>query len=305
MSCRLVYMLFMALFCQSLWAQVDLQCRVDSNQMLIGDQRTLWIEARGQSDFVPDSVSFASWGELGFAPLDVQPWQPAGSGAYEQRVVFAVFDTGYIKLPPLKLPYRRGGMMDTAYSNQLSLEVNAVMVDSTGLVPIKPILKEPLTIRDFIPYIIAVSLGLLLIGLIFLRKKAAQKEPEVIEVPVPAHETALQQLAILKKKKLWQQGEIKQYQSELTHIIRAYIEDRFEIRALEMTTGEILGGLKSKELSAELMSDLDQILNMADLIKFAKAQPEVDIHSVFMEKAEQFVIRTKVEETVIVEDSDD
>lgn len=273
--------------------QVSFQCSVDSNRLLIGDQRILLLRVNGPSGLIPDSVSFAAWQKLGVEPLSDQSWQMESSEGYQQMIKIAAFDTGYIKLPPLVLPYKSDGGNDTAYSNDLVLEVQGILVDSAGLAPIKPILREPFKLRDAMPYIIAFLVGLVIIGLVFLRRKKPAPEPVIVEVPIPADEQALNDLEKLRTKKLWQSGKIKEYQSELTHIIRAYIEKHYQIPALESTTSEILNFEEVKELDKSLKDDLDQILNIADLIKFAKARPDIGIHEEFMQKAENFVRITR------------
>jgi hypothetical protein len=126
----------------------------------------------------------------------------------------------------------------------------------------------------------------------FVRKKKKPEE-KIIEIPIPAHEIALKELSALQSKKLWQAGKIKTYQSELTHIVRAYLENRYNILALESTTGEIIKEVNSLGVSPTLVETLDEILNVADLVKFAKARPEASIHQAFMEKAEEFILETQ------------
>jgi hypothetical protein len=288
-----LWIVLIGVILQRLPAQVSFECVIDSNQLLIGDQRMLHLQANGSTGFSPDTISFEAWRALGIETLSPQQWQSGGANRYRQMIRITAFDTGYLQLPPLALPYQSDQVKDTVYSNDLALEVNGIMVDSTGLAPIKPILREPFKFRDALPYLIALIVGLILIGVIFLRRKKPVPEPVIVEVPIPPDEVALGDLEKLRGKKLWQQGKIKEYQSELTHIIRAYIENRYDIPALESTTSEILGFPAVNALDPELHQDLDRILNIADLIKFAKAEPELGVHEQFMQKAETFVRRTR------------
>jgi len=289
--------MFAILFGQVALSQVSFQCTIDSNQLLIGDQRVLHLRVNGPSGLVPDTVSFATWQKLGIEPLHNQHWTAEGTDGFQQLMRIAAFDTGYIKLPPLVLPYRLANIPDTTYSNDLVLEVQGITIDSSGLAPIKPILREPFKFRDVLPYLLAFVAGLAIIAFFFLRKKKVNPEPVVVEIPIPAHEQALGDLEKLRTKKLWQAGKIKEYQSELTHIIRAYIEARYQIPALESTTSEILDFESVKGMDKDLQHDLDQILNIADLIKFAKAQPDIGIHEQFMQKGEHFVRSTRPQKT--------
>jgi hypothetical protein len=124
------------------------------------------------------------------------------------------------------------------------------------------------------------------------RQKAAESEAE-IEIIRPPHEVALEQLLALREKRLWENGLIKEYQSELTHIIRAYLERRYDMLALESTTDQILASLKAHNLDLSKQSTLKEILQIADLVKFAKANPPADIHESFLRKAENFIEETK------------
>ena len=102
-------------------------------------------------------------------------------------------------------------------------------------------------------------------------------------------------MAKLKAEKLWQQGQVKTYQSRLTHIIREYLENRYNIPALESTTDEILHYLKKVDFDNQWKDKLQNILQIADLVKFAKAKPPVDFHDQVLKEAEDFVIATKVQ----------
>jgi hypothetical protein len=284
---------------QKTQAQVQFNNAIDSNVMLIGDQRTIFLSVSATQPITIDSVDFKAWNEMGVEVIDQQSWPTNPERIINTQLKIGIFDTGYLKLPPLPLIYHSEDNLDTTYSNDLAIEVYGITLDSTGLAPIKDILKEPLRFRDFIPYLIALGVGCLIIIIVFLRKKRSKPEPVIVKIPDPPHEVALRALLHLREQKLWQEGKIKQYQSELTHIIRAYLEDRFQMPALESTTTEILVDLGSHNIEAHLCNDLDEILNMADLIKFAKAKPDVNIHSQFMDRAENFVRATQSIQKVI------
>ena len=171
--------------------------------------------------------------------------------------------------------------------------------DSIDMAPIKPILKEPSNLSDFIPYIIALGVfALIALFIRFYNNRKKSNEVEEITIPetiLPPHERAFKDLAELKKEELWQKGRIKEYQSRLTRIIRSYLENRFDIQAIESTTDEIVGSLKRQDMEAAQLNTLTRILQIADLVKFAKAQPQRSIHEQFMDEAVSFVHETKKE----------
>jgi len=101
-------------------------------------------------------------------------------------------------------------------------------------------------------------------------------------------------LGQLEAEKLWQKGEIKLYHSKLTEIIREYIEYRFHVLALESTTEEILERFKEGQINDELFDKLRTMLELADLVKFARQRPLPDEHTKSMELAHEFVRATRL-----------
>jgi len=170
--------------------------------------------------------------------------------------------------------------------------------DTTSVIlPIKDIIESEKSWKDYIKSILYILLPLLIIGgllyFYFFRKKT---EEEVIYVAPPkeaAHVIALRKLETLAKNQDWNKGKVKKYQSDLTYTIREYLENRYEIKALESTTDEIARALAKNNFSPEHETDLKEILQIADLVKFAKAQPSEDLNETFLHKAKQFVLETK------------
>jgi hypothetical protein len=110
----------------------------------------------------------------------------------------------------------------------------------------------------------------------------------------PAHEIALEDLLKLREEKLWQQGNIKEYHTRVTDIVRTYIERRFKINALEFTTNELMSSLAMKSLNDDLRSKLNFTLTLADMVKFAKGNPLPDEHEQAMSNSIAFIEATKL-----------
>ena len=127
--------------------------------------------------------------------------------------------------------------------------------------------------------LITIAVLILLAGLLFLarfllKRRRAGKSRVDLEPPKPADQIALEALRTLQEKNLPGQGMIKQYYSELSDIIRCYIEGRFDIKAPEMTTEEFLVYLReSNILSGQHKNLLREFLNLCDIVKFAKYGP--------------------------------
>lgn len=207
----------------------------------------------------------------------------------------ALFDTGWVRIPALPLLIKYQDRIDTIFTNDVPIQVKAVEPDSSGLLPIKDIIRQPFNIlyfKKYIPHFVAALL--ILFALIYWwrrRRKAEQVKEEFVYVPLP-HEWAYTALADLEAKRLWQSGEVKEHYTTLTSILREYLERRYGIRALEQTSDEILDQLRLQNLDISLLTDTEQLLSISDMIKFAKADPGIDIHAATIERVRHFVKQT-------------
>lgn len=208
-----------------------------------------------------------------------------------QDHLVTAWDSGVYLIPALAIN-------DLVKTEALLLNVLTVEIDQKNdIKDIKKPLKPEFDLLDILPWVI----GLILILIFyFLYKKFANSEKE--ELPkikitktIPAHITALENLTKTEKKELWQKNKVKEYHSEISEIIRKYIEARFNCLALEATTQEILEEVKNR-ISNENYIVLSNILSIADLAKFAKSKPNDNENVESMASAKKFVNQTKLEE---------
>lgn len=219
------------------------------------------------------------------------------------------FDSGYFEIPSYTFKFRHEDDTIDFESNTLKhyIRVFTPAVDtSQAFKAIKGPISEPYTLREALPWII---LALLLFVIVFLiiwfiqkRKKnrplfTARPKPEL-----PPHIIAFQMLEELRLAKVWQSGRLKEYYTQLTDITRNYIEGRFLIDAPEMTTEEILEELKQKNINSEVADKLKSALQLADLVKFAKAKPTPLENDLCLNHCVDFVKETKQETVLRVED---
>ncbi len=203
-----------------------------------------------------------------------------GNKTIHQKFVLTAFDTGWVYIPAVNIGFTPDGDT-TAYTvqtNPLMLRVQPVAIDTTATFkPIKDTEGAPLTLADFLPWIIGIHLLAAIIFLVmwFLKKRRRRQQPAVsTEIPgLPPHELAIEKLEQLRLEKLWQQGQLKAYHTRLSDIVREYIERQFPVNAVEMTTHEILTALKPMKINEDAMQKLRLALELADMVKFAKAQP--------------------------------
>lgn len=189
----------------------------------------------------------------------------------------------------------------------LLLEVEPFSIEEqTDLKDIKSIFSAPVTLAELKYYILgAVLLGLLiwlLVRYLRTRKKAPVVESIWEKPDIPAHVAAISSLEELKSQQLWQNGKVKEYYSRLTDIIRHYLEKRFQINALEMTTSEIMEAVKHIPEIKPVNNTLESILVLADLVKFAKHVPTSTENEMSLDGAFELVNKTREETTDKKED---
>ena len=148
----------------------------------------------------------------------------------------------------------------------------------------------------FLYFLLAIVALAAVIGLFyFLKTRFKKPRPMITPPPKPPHETAYERLQELKEQNLPSQGRFKEYYTILADIIRRYIEDRFGIRAPEMTTQEFLDSLRaSEELTPEHKNLLKGFLNSCDMVKFAKYGPTFPETEESFQHASKFIDETKI-----------
>jgi len=298
---RLLFLFVFSIIGLSLQAQITANAALDSTDLLIGDQVQLRVQVKHSADIQVNDLDVSVLENAeGFEVNQVSAWDTLGTGLLQKNIIIQSFDSGYHFIPPIPVQYNRNGESQKVTTRQLAFSVNTIARDSLELAPIKPIEEEARKLEDYIWLIAGILAIALIIGVVryFMKRKEGEITTIVPEIKLPAHELALQQLAALKAEKLWQSGEVKAYHSRLTRIIREYLENRYSIQALEMTTHQILDQLASLDFDASWRDRLQEMLQAADLVKFAKATPAVEFHERMMEYAEQFVEETKKVEIV-------
>ncbi len=221
-------------------------------------------------------------------------------GVVRHTWVITAFDTGYWAIPPLRVLIAGS----PAESEALLLHVEGVAPDASGAPrPEKPLIELPFSplwwARKHAAWIGgAVALAALAAGaVLLLKRKRAPTEPVPQAAPMALHERVLAELSALERERLWQQGEHKAYQSRLTDLLRGYIEERFEVPALERTTDELLQELRVSTMLPEHQALLGNMLRAADLVKFAKAVPSPMENEQLMASAVRFVRATAPQTT--------
>lgn len=219
------------------------------------------------------------------------------------------FDSGKYTIPSIIILINN----KVVASDSLQVEVANVPVDTLKqkMFDIKDIAPADNSLGNWWKYLLGF---LLIIGLAafiywFIKKYQKKKiEAEIYKTPI---EKATSLLNLLEKKELWQKGEVKEYYSELTNIVRNYIEEAIEIPAMESTTSELIEGLKvaslkkKMALSQDTIENLFGVLKQADLVKFAKSKP-MDFEIIEdRKKIERTIVTLDKSIPVVIESEDD
>lgn len=221
-----------------------------------------------------------------------------------KRYRLAAFDEGRYNLGAARVLYADKNIVDTLRSHDsVYLEVTTFQIDSTSqsIYDLKPQKTLPFRFREISGYVKwAVLFVLVLLAAAYALQRYLQSRGKGLgdlfkaAPPQPPHVVAIRALEALHHQKLWQNNRHKQYYSQLTDILRTYIDGRWGVSAMEMTSDEIIAAIRSEELPDKARMDLTAILRDADLVKFAKATPEAEQNEADYLKAYYFVEETKL-----------
>ncbi|MBS1637845.1 MAG: hypothetical protein JST26_18175 [Bacteroidetes bacterium] len=292
-------------------AQVTVNAVLDTGKIRIGEQAKidlyLTYDAREQKNLqinwplIEDTLSRKELEVVGVTEVDTTIPDKNKPNIVQQhlRVTVTAFDSGYFAIAPFKFVLNN----DTAkplYTEAMLLEVHTVPTDSTltKIKDIKPPFDEPFDWRWYLPYAY-IGLGILafiIILILVIRYLNKNKKQQIVvpDVPkIPAHIPALESLEKIKQEAIWKEGKVKEYYSDIADTVRQYIEGRFHINALELTSDEILHVFRSQVVDSESKEKLRQLLTLSDLAKFAKQTPIEAEHTLTLNNAFDFVNGTK------------
>lgn len=285
----------------SLGQNISVSASTDTTDYLVGDYiyLTIRVEYEDGIRISPPSLN----DKLG--PLEVVKVLPVefeGDGNVQVfNYIISGYDSARIVVPPIPIEYFSSSSNDAsrAESNEVEVFIHTLPVDPSQ--DIKDI-KEPIRIPfDWLFWSLFI-LGLLLLALVayflYNRFKKPKEEVRIVRSapPTPIHILALRSLDELSEKKLWQQGKVKDYHSELTAIIRKYFEDRYNFNSLEMTTAQSIIVLNRVMDNQKIIDITSKFLENADLVKFAKFKPLPSVNDEMMKQAYEIVNRTKIDD---------
>lgn len=279
---------------------------LDSSIMRIGEQVHLLLAVDLESKSTPVAIGWPLVGErlhpkvevLHLGDLDSTYTEHEGGQhlRLSRSLTITAFDTGYFAIAPFLFTVN-GKTEETA---ALLLEVRGVPHDlEVSMHDLKPLHTLPFSlsflVREYGPWALG---GLLLMGLMLLlvkllrTKRPASALQPASEPEESLHVRVLRDLRAVQQERIWQQGQHKAHHSRVTDLLRGYIEARYGIRAMERTTDELMSALRLSAMDQPDRTSLENMLRLADLVKFAKAEPGAVENEQMVASAIQFVERT-------------
>ncbi|MCQ2333673.1 MAG: hypothetical protein MJZ88_03550 [Paludibacteraceae bacterium] len=275
---------------------------IDSTTIAIGDQTDMKLQAT----YAPgERVALPIYGETLIQGIEVvdrtvidTTQLQSGQTQITQYLTLTSFKDSLFYIEPI--PFVSGE--DTFWSEPLSLNVvQPFRIDTAdkAITDIKDIQKAPIWWWGILRWILlGIGVAGIGIGLYFLirylkRKQNGEMTAEASEPLRPAEEVALEKLEKIRLEKIWQNGKVKEYHTELTDVVREYIARRFDVRSGEKTSDETLRAMKQilKDQRA-LFDSLHRMLQLADLVKFAKWTTTPSENENCLQSAYDFVQQT-------------
>ncbi len=250
------------------------KAEIDTTNIRIGEQFQLKISVDETQNVIIPKIQLKGLEVIDSTRIDTI------KNSLIRRYILTGFDSGAFYIPQQQIFVKNQAFL----TDSLLINIATIAIDTAKVkkFPIKSIKKEPYTFDDFRIYIYLILAILAIIGFWiywFVIKKRKETEDAPTYRTLPPFEEAILRLNELDEKLLWQNNKIKEYYSELTEIVRGYIERELKVPALENTTDEVLAMIKdfknldSIETSKETIKKLKDLLREADLVKFAKSKP--------------------------------
>jgi hypothetical protein len=291
-------MMFFIVFFNSSFGQ-QIKSAIDSTSIQIGEEIKLKLSVEVEAT---DLVVFPETKSVGLleviASYKIDTLKNKQKYILNKEYGLTQFDSGHYTIPQQKIIINS----KTFLSDSILVEVRDVAVDTTKqkLFDIKPVIDVEKPSEGFPIWIVYVLVGLIFLGavlyLVFFRKTKAEREAEN---KLPPFEEALQNLTKLDSEGLLASNEYKKYYSELTEVLKKYLDEKVYDNALESTSEELITQLEllrdsgKLPISKEAIVKLNKVLQTSDLVKFAKSQPDEGTAKVDRDTIENMLRETK------------
>lgn len=301
----MVILPFLTIFLAEQLSAQKAVARIDTTSIKIGEQVQLHLDVTLPSKA---TVKWPSFSDTAFSSVEIVKRSKVDTlettrntfVQIRQTLTITSFDTGYHTIPQISIQYTVPGdtvRMETL-TDSLMLHVRTIDVDTTRAIrDIKSQMQAPITLAELWPIFGGAGLLGLIAGFIWYylwRRKMNKPLFPVIRRPqLPPWQIALESLNELETKKLWQGGKVKEYYTEITDVVRTYIEGQHQVPAMEMISSDIIDSLEQKGIEKTILVKVERILVLADLVKFAKENPLPPENAECLNNARNFILETK------------
>ncbi len=263
------------------YSKFTIKASLDSAYLIMGRQTDVTLEVIGPVDSTASVTSIDSmWNKIELVSLGEAEVSDIGNGQklLKQNVTIQAFEPGLYSVPAFMFIQGK----DTVISSRPALKILPVEADSlNSFESVVAVNDDELPLIDlsnmswfwWVLLVIVIVAGVIFIIWKYYRKGTIQLPIKTAPKPIPPYELAISQLNKLKEEHLWERGAEKLYYTKLTDILRTYLQGRFGINAMEMTSSQILSALKADAILPELYSRIHSALTVADFVKFAKLKP--------------------------------
>ncbi|PKQ64445.1 hypothetical protein BZG02_06450 [Labilibaculum filiforme] len=299
-------------FAQEEGKDLNYSAQLDTNVIVIGDQINLKLSIEQPKGLFVEFPVFMDSISSGVEIINQSPQDTTtlenGNIKVNKNFLITSFNDGVHKMNPFEFKIHAENLMNIIRTDTMLLGVKTFEIDTSkaNFDIIMPI-HTPIAFAEIAPWAFG---GLLLVALIILLllylRKRKKNQPLFVKVKPsePAHVIALRKLDEIKKQKLWETGKVKQFHSDLTDTIRFYLDERFQLSTQESTTDEILKAVNKVEVNSDWHTKLKEVLERADLAKFAKFTPLQDENELSLKFAYKIIETTIVEETPAKEEKE-
>jgi len=276
-----ISLIFVLFFLFSFQGFSQVKTEVDTTKIRVGEQINYKIKVEADSTTLvvfPEGQTFIPLENV--EALKIDTTKRKAKFLLSRIYKLTQFDSGSYTIPRQKIiigdkPF---------FTDSLKVDVNTIKVDTTKqkLYDIKPIINVEKSVGNWWKWLLGILLALALVAFLLYwfiwRKKPLTEEEEI--ALLPPYDRAKLALQKLDESQYLIRAEVKDYYSELTFIIRKYLDEKVYDRALESTTDELVSRLQllkdgnQIELSKDTIKNLESILKRADLVKFAKSAPD-------------------------------
>lgn len=274
----------LALIISGFCANAQIKTSVDSTSIKIGEE--LIISFKVETDSLKN-VAFPE--TKSFGALEVIENYKTDTLIEESKVALikqyglTQFDSGTYTIPQQKILVGN----KTLLSDSIEINVLSIKVDTTKqkLYDIKPILqvKKPSLKKTILNCLLILIAIIAIISIAFYYWSKRELKTKNTSLSLPPYELAKLALLKLNEEKAFENDEVKEFYSDLTLILRKYLNDKVYKHSLESTTDELLLKLndlnKSNKISLdeESIKNIEATLKRADLVKFAKSKPNIEM----------------------------